>query len=282
MTGRVLDGRPVAADLIDQIAARVQCLKSGIQPQAVYVSVGDSKPGLLYFRRLERLGRRAGVTVAHRQLPADVPTKALCGQLYLLSQDEAIDGILVEMPLPDHLALSDLSSSIDPRKDVDGITIQNAGRLYLGLPVHPPSTASAILHLLLSTSSQIRGRRAVVVGRSNVVGRPVAQLLVQHDATVTTAHSKTLDLGTVTREAEILVAAAGKPRLITADMLRPGVVVVDAGINVTETGVVGDVDFEACREVASAITPVPGGVGPVTNAVLLRHVVDSAEERAGP
>jgi methylenetetrahydrofolate dehydrogenase (NADP+)/methenyltetrahydrofolate cyclohydrolase len=213
-------------------------------------------------------------------MPATITHQDLRCEIAALNADAAVDGILVQMPLPDHLNISDLSPVIDPHKDVDGITVRNAGRLYLGLPGQAPSTALAMMQILDWSGHNPTGKHAVVVGRSNVVGHPVTELLLHRDATVTVTHRQTDDLGQYTRQADILLVAAGEPHLIGEHMIKPGVVVVDAGINVTPDGVMGDVDFEACRERASAITPVPGGVGPVTNAVLLRNVVHSAEHRA--
>jgi methylenetetrahydrofolate dehydrogenase (NADP+)/methenyltetrahydrofolate cyclohydrolase len=211
------------------------------------------------------------VDISHRDLQCEIAA---------LNQDHAVDGILVQMPLPEHLSIADLSPVIDPHKDVDGITVHNAGRLYLGLSGQAPSTALAMMQILDWSGNNPTGRHAVVVGRSNVVGHPVTELLLHRDATVTVTHRQTDDLGHYTRQADILMVAAGEPRLIEEHMIKPGVVIVDAGINVMPDGVVGDVDFEACAAKAAAITPVPGGVGPVTNAVLLRNLVHSAEHRA--
>jgi methylenetetrahydrofolate dehydrogenase (NADP+)/methenyltetrahydrofolate cyclohydrolase len=214
-------------------------------------------------------------------LASDVSLGDLDGEVAALNADDRVDGILVQMPLPHHLTSVDLSMIIDARKDVDGLTVHNAGKLYLGMSGQIPSTALAMTHILHVSGINPTGSHAVVVGRSNVVGHPVAELLLQCDATVTVAHRNTRDLGGITREADILMVGAGEPHLITAGMVKPGVVIVDAGINPTPSGVVGDVDFEACREIASAITPVPGGVGPVTNAIVLSNLVDSAEQRFG-
>jgi methylenetetrahydrofolate dehydrogenase (NADP+)/methenyltetrahydrofolate cyclohydrolase len=194
-----------------------------------------------------------------------------------LNDDEAVDGVLVQMPLPDHLQHTDLSDLLAYRKDVDGITVLNAGHLYLGAPGHYPPTAVAMMELLRESGASPAGQTAVVVGRSNVVGHPVAELLLHAHATVIVTHRHTPTLGDFTRAADILMVGAGEPHLITGDMVKPGAVVIDAGINVTDAGVVGDVDAAAVEARAAALTPVPGGVGPVTNAILLRHVTDSAE-----
>jgi methylenetetrahydrofolate dehydrogenase (NADP+) / methenyltetrahydrofolate cyclohydrolase len=275
-----IDGKAIADQLMTSLAERSQALSQrGIRPSLCFVTIGDSKPAQMYLRRLEKLGGKAGVEVTTHGLPAEVTLKELDSSVASLNADPTIDGIIVQMPLPSHLTYADLAEIIEPRKDVDGITIRSGGLLYLGLPGHPPSTASAMMHILEAVGVKPRGCNAVVVGRSNVVGHPVAELLIAASATVTVTHSKTRDLAFHTRQAEILMVAAGRPLLITGDMIRSGVVVIDAGINPTAVGVVGDVDFEQCKDIASAITPVPGGVGPVTNAVLLRNLVDSAERR---
>jgi methylenetetrahydrofolate dehydrogenase (NADP+)/methenyltetrahydrofolate cyclohydrolase len=233
----------------------------------------------MYLHRLERQGKRVGITVVRRDVPEDVSLEHLDRVVSALNDDDTVDGILVQMPLPDHLTSEDLSRIIAPRKDVDGITIHNTGCLYLGLPGQTPSTGLAMMQVLDWAGVDPIGMHAVVVGRSNVVGHPVTELLLQRDATVTVTHRQTRDLASLTRLAEILLVGAGAPGLITSDMIQPGVIIVDAGINVTQEGTVGDVDFVECAPIAGAITPVPGGVGPVTNAVLLRNLIDSAERR---
>lgn len=282
MAAEILDGRKISASVLDSVKQRVEGLQeSGIHPALCFVTIGESEPALMYVSRLEKLATRVGISVCRRALPYDVSLGDLDSEVAGLNEDDHVDGILVQMPLPHHLTSVDLSMIIDPRKDVDGLTVHNAGKLYLGMTGQVPSTAVAMTHILHVSGIEPTGKHAVVVGRSNVVGHPVAELLLQCDATVTVAHRTTRDLAAVTREADILMVGAGEPHLITVDMVKPGVAIVDAGINPTEFGVVGDVDFEACREVASAITPVPGGVGPVTNAIVLRNLVDSAEQRFG-
>jgi methylenetetrahydrofolate dehydrogenase (NADP+)/methenyltetrahydrofolate cyclohydrolase len=241
--------------------------------------IGESPPARVYAGRLARLGDKVGVTVGRTLLPADVALPELESTLETLSADDAVDGILVQMPLPNHLHGADLSRVLVHRKDVDGITVLNAGHLYLGVPGHYPPTAVAMMELLRESGVQAAGRRAVVVGRSNVVGHPVAELLLHADATVIVTHRQTKHLSELTCQAEILMVGAGEPGLIQGDMVSPGAVVIDAGINVTDNGVVGDVDEGTVSPRAAALTPVPGGVGPVTNAIVLRHVVDSAESR---
>ena len=282
MTAQVLRGKEIAAHVLDQLSERARRLNDdGIRPCLTFVMIGTSPPAEVYAERLEKLGSRVGVQVARHQMRCNISAAELEQEVAALSAEPHTDGILVQMPLPDHLLPARLSAIMDPRKDVDGVTIHNAGQLYLGLPGRRPSTASAIMQILEWSGCPILGRHAVIVGRSNVVGHPVAELLLQQDATVTVTHRQTPDLGALTRQGDILVVAAGEVGLITPDMVKEGAVIVDAGINVTDHGVVGDVDYVGCSEVAGAITPVPGGVGPVTNACLLRSVVDSAEQRGG-
>jgi len=280
LTATIIDGRTVAARVLESVRARVAVLHArDVRPALAFVLVGESAPARLYARRIERQAQPLGIELRPVQLPADLTREQLDQTVWDLSQDESVDGILVQMPLPERIGDADLSELIDPRKDVDGITIQNAGRLYLEMPGQFPSTALAMIELLDAYDVDPRGKDVVVVGRSKVVGHPLAELLIRRDATVTVAHRRTRDLGRHTRHADIVLVAAGQPNLITGDMLKPGVVVIDAGMNPTAEGVVGDVDFEAARQVACAVTPVPGGVGPVTNAVLLRNLVQSAEWR---
>ena len=280
MTARVLDGKAIAEEVLAGVKERVSALRRrGIHPCLTFVMIGDSPPAQLYAGLLEKLAARAGIQFVRHRIPEGATVENLEREVATVGADPATDGILVQMPLPEPFLGARLSALIDPIKDVDGVTVESSGRLYLGLPGQTPSTAAAILQVLDSSGVDVLGKHAVVVGRSKVVGHPIAELLLRRHATVTVTHTRTRDLRSFTRQAEILIAAAGKPALVTADMVTPGSVIVDAGTNVTESGVVGDVDFAGCKEVASAITPVPGGIGPVTNAVLIRHVIDSAEQR---
>jgi methylenetetrahydrofolate dehydrogenase (NADP+) / methenyltetrahydrofolate cyclohydrolase len=282
VTAEILDGRTISAQVLEGVKQRAEGLQeSGIHPTLCFVTIGESEPALMYVLRLEKLAARVGIQVRRRVLQWGVSLGDLDDVVAGLNEDERVDGILVQMPLPDHLTAVDLSVIIDARKDVDGLTVHNAGKLYLGMSGQVPSTALAMAHILHVSGIDPVGMHAVVVGRSNVVGHPVAELLLQCDATVTVAHRATRDLGDVTRQADILMVGAGEPCLIQPNMVKPGAVIVDAGINPTDFGVVGDVDFEGCRAIARAITPVPGGVGPVTNAMVLRNLVDSAEQRLG-
>lgn len=281
MTATILDGRGLAEKMKDDLRTRVERLKQdrGVTPGLRAVFVGESDPSRMYAQRLGKMSRNLGIDFQVHHFDERIEAEGLEKELQVLNADDAVDGVLVEMPLPKHLPQTLVSEVLDPRKDVDGITIASAGRLYLGLPGHRPSTAVAMMELLAHAGVEPRGKKAVVVGRSNVVGKPVAVLLIQRDATVTIIHSRTAERAFHTRQADILMVAAGSAGLVTADMVKPGATVIDAGINVVDDGIVGDVDFEGVREVAGTITPVPGGVGPVTNVVLLRGVIESAEQR---
>ncbi|HEX8917742.1 MAG TPA: bifunctional 5,10-methylenetetrahydrofolate dehydrogenase/5,10-methenyltetrahydrofolate cyclohydrolase [Chloroflexota bacterium] len=280
MTAQVVDGRSIANEILLDLRGRVHTLhRKSVTPCLVFVTIGASPPAQMYVHRLERLAEPVGVRVRTCMLDDAVSVNELEHQISVLSADETVDGVLVQMPLPESLLNARLSTLIYPRKDVDGITVHNAGRLYLGQSGQLPSTAAAMMHILDHCDVRISGSHAVVVGRSNVVGHPIAELLLHRDATVTVAHRKTRKLAELTRQANILVVAAGEPALIQPDMVSEGVVILDAGINVTPAGLRGDVQFEGCSAKASVITPVPGGIGPVTNAVLLRGVVRSAEHR---
>jgi len=214
------------------------------------------------------------------EIGSDVTPDAVCTEIEKLNADPAVAGIIVQMPLPAHIPLATVIDSIDPAKDIDGIHPRNAGLLALGYDGFLPATAQASVEILKRSGIEIAGKRVVVVGRSNVVGKPASLLLLREHGTVTICHSRTRDLGRQTREAEILIVAAGRAGLITGDMLSPGVVVVDVGINVVGEQLRGDVDFESAAPVVSAITPVPGGVGPLTNAILLTHLLTAATEQA--
>ncbi|MGH2441591.1 MAG: bifunctional 5,10-methylenetetrahydrofolate dehydrogenase/5,10-methenyltetrahydrofolate cyclohydrolase [Chloroflexota bacterium] len=280
MTARILLGKEVAGGVRESIAARVQLLRGrSVVPHLAFVTLGASPEASVYVNRLEKLAGPVGIAVTRHALRGDVPLSGLDDLVQRLNDDDEVDGVIVQMPLPPHLTSEDLSTIIDPRKDVDGITVNNAGRLYLGMPGQRPSTAVAMMEILRFARVNLAALNSVVIGRSQVVGHPLAELLLAADATVTVTHRQTRDLAEHTRLADVLLVAAGHPRLITASMIRPGVVIIDAGINVEPEGIQGDVDFEGCLPIAGAITPVPGGVGPVTNSVVLRNVVDSAELR---
>jgi len=280
MTATIIDGRAIASEIFVDLTGRVHALRrKSVVPCLVFVMIGDSPPAKMYAQRLERLAQPVGICVRRCVMSEGMSVAELEHQVSSLSADDTVDGVLVQMPLPESLLNARLSTLIYPRKDVDGITVHNAGRLYLGQSGQQPSTAAAMVHILDHCQVPLAGQHAVVVGRSNVVGHPIAELLLYRDATLSVVHRQTRDLPQMTRQADVLIVAAGEPNLIKPDMISSGVVILDAGINVTPDGLRGDVDFEGCSTLASAITPVPGGIGPVTNAVLLKSVVRSAEHR---
>jgi len=283
MTARVLSGKEAAAVLEAEVAARVEALAAtGKQVGLATVLVGDDAASQIYVRGKHRAAARVGMRSFDHVLPADTRADRVAGLLDQLNADPAVDAILVQMPLPGHLDPVVLLERVDPAKDADGLHPANLGRLVLGRPGLRPATPAGILRLLDHYGIETRGALVVVVGRSFLVGRPLAILLglKGRDATVAVAHTATRDLPHLTRQADLLVAAAGCPGLIGREHVRPGGVVIDVGANQTAEGLVGDVDFAAVGEVAGAITPVPGGVGPMTIAGLLQNTVSAAEEHA--
>jgi methylenetetrahydrofolate dehydrogenase (NADP+)/methenyltetrahydrofolate cyclohydrolase len=282
---RLLEGAPIAdeirAGVTRDVAAFVAA--NGHAPALAVVVCGRSAPSMVYLDRI--LKACAGVGIEGRLVDitgddAAAQAKALTAALRELGADDTVAGIIVQMPLPPGIGIRTVIDSIDPAKDIDGIHPMNAGLLRLGFEGFVPATAHAALEMLQRSGAPIEGAEAVVVGRSPVVGMPVAFMLAKSGATTTVCHSKTRDLAAHTRNADIVVVAAGRPGLITGSMLKPGAVVIDVGINVVDGHLVGDVDFASAREVASAITPVPGGVGPLTNALLLAHLVRAAQRQA--
>jgi methylenetetrahydrofolate dehydrogenase (NADP+)/methenyltetrahydrofolate cyclohydrolase len=293
-TAKLIDGKVYAERVRADVAAQVAELKAshGLQPGLAVVLVGDDPASQIYVRSKGEHSLAAGMHSVTHRLPEDTTQAQLLALVADLNADPLIHGILVQLPLPKHLDEKEVLKLLDPEKDVDGLTMINAGRLASGLPGLYPCTPLGCLILLRETLGDLAGKRAVVVGRSILVGRPVAQLLLQADCTVTIAHSRTTDLPAVCREADILVAAVGRPRMIKADWIKPGATVIDVGVNrvpfdnpekaaAGRTKVVGDVDFKAASQVAGAITPVPGGVGLMTVAVLLQNTVTAAKRQAG-
>jgi len=279
MTAKILDGRAMAlelrAELHEDVARYVA--ERGQAPGLVIVRVeGDPASGV-YSKAILRIAKEIGVPARLELLPAAVSSDQLCAVLVQLNSDKTVQGIIVQMPLPAHLSLDLIARTIAAEKDIDGISVQNAGSLLLGSPCLLPSTAAAVMQILERSEIALAGKHVVVLGRSNVVGKPLGLLLLQKNATVTICHSRTTDLSCFTRQADILIAAVGRPRMVTGDMVRPGAVVIDVGINaLPEGGIVGDVDFSTVSEVASVITPTPGGVGPFTNVVLLQQCMQAA------
>ena len=279
---RLLAGGPIAAEIREGLTADFAAFKErwGYSPTLAIVLVGADAPSAVYLQQILRTCEKVGVLGRLVGIGSDVTPDAICNEIERLNADPAVAGIIVQMPLPAHIPLRTVIDSIDPAKDIDGIHPRNAGLLSLGYDGFLPATAQAAVEILKRSGIEIAGKRVVVVGRSNVVGKPAALLLMREHGTVSILHSKTRDLGHHTRDAEILVVAAGKPGLVTGEMLSPGVVVVDVGINVVGDKLLGDVDFESAKGVVSAITPVPGGVGPLTNALLLTHLLRAATDQA--
>jgi len=283
VTARILDGKALAQTLRAEAQAEIAALTAalGRAPGLAVVQVEGDASSTRYVRTIGKLCETAGAAFRHALLPADSAQATLDALIAALSANPAVDGVLLQLPLPAGLSAAQGIMQLDPRKDVDGVHPVSAGLLAQGRPSFVPNTPAGGIELLRRSGVELRGRRAAVVGRSSIVGSPMAQLLIRADATVTVCHSRTSDLGAVLRECEIVCVAAGRPGLISAAMIRPGAVVVDFGTNVREDGsLVGDVDFAAVAEVAGAITPVPGGTGPVTNAMLLRNLVLAAKQRS--
>ncbi|HEY8417747.1 MAG TPA: bifunctional methylenetetrahydrofolate dehydrogenase/methenyltetrahydrofolate cyclohydrolase FolD [Limnochordales bacterium] len=284
MSANIIDGKAVAADVRRQVAEQVAELtrKLGFPPGLAVIRVGEDPASKVYVTNKRKAAAQVGVRSWEHALPAETPREELLALIQRLNQDPEVHGILVQLPLPSHLDETEIVAAVAPEKDVDGFHPLNVGRLWEGIPGLVPCTPAGILELIRRTGVDPAGRRAVVIGRSNIVGKPVAALLLAANATVTICHSRTRDLPAVCREADILVAAAGRPRLVQADWVKSGAVVIDVGINRLPDGsLTGDVDFEAVREVAGHITPVPGGVGPMTIAMLLANTVKAARLQTG-
>jgi methylenetetrahydrofolate dehydrogenase (NADP+) / methenyltetrahydrofolate cyclohydrolase len=278
MAAEIIEGNAVAARVRERVARDVVELgeRQGIRPGLATVLVGDDPASEVYVRMKREDSAQVGIDSYHHEPPADVSAEDLTTLLASLNADERVHGILLQLPLPDHLDDAAMTALIDPAKDVDGLHPMNAGLLVQGREGLVPCTPAGIMELLADAGVELEGARAVVVGRSQLVGKPLAALLLARNATVTQCHSRTRDLPAICREADVLVAAVGSPRLVTADMVGDGAVVIDVGTNRTDEGLVGDVDFEAVRHKARAITPVPGGVGPMTRAMLLSNTVKAA------
>lgn len=283
MSARILDGRALAAELREEIAARAQRLREqAIVPRLVVVIVGEDASSVAYVRGIRSAAVKAGVDVRVDALSGDAAEDGVRAHLNALGDDPLVHGIILQQPLPRHLAIRRIAEMLPAHKDVDGTNPVNLGRLAFasGTELVPATPLACMLLLERSARTSLRGARACVVGRSNVVGLPVALLLTARDATVTVVHSKTRDLAHHTRDAEVLVAATGIPGIIRGDMVAPGATVIDVGTTFVDGKIAGDVAFDEVAEIASEITPVPGGVGPVTNVALLRNVVLAAERFA--
>ena len=279
MTARLIDGIALSQQLREQVAARTQALHlHGVQPGLAVILVGDNPASQVYVRNKVKACEEAGFHSLLERYDASLSQPALLEHIARLNLDERIHGILVQLPLPDHIDAQRVIEAISPEKDVDGFHIASAGALMTGLPGFWPCTPYGCLKMLDSIGYDLKGKHAVVIGRSNIVGKPMALMLLQRNATVTVCHSGTQNLAHFTRQADVIVAAVGRRNVLTADMVKPGAVVLDVGMNRNDEGkLCGDVDFEGVRQVASYITPVPGGVGPMTITMLLVNTLESAE-----
>jgi methylenetetrahydrofolate dehydrogenase (NADP+)/methenyltetrahydrofolate cyclohydrolase len=279
MTATLIDGAALARSLRAQVAERAAALTArGRPPGLAVILVGNDAASAVYVRNKVKDCEESGIRSVLERLPESTPEADLLARIQALNVDPSIHGILVQLPLPAHIDARRVIETISPDKDVDGFHVASAGALMTGQPGFLPCTPYGVMRLLEHVGARLAGAEAVVVGRSNIVGKPQALLLLQADATVTICHSRSRDLAAHTRRADVLIAAAGRVRMITGDMVKPGAIVIDVGMNRDETGkLCGDVDFESVREVASAITPVPGGVGPMTRAMLLVNTLEAAE-----
>ena len=284
MTAQLIDGKALAQRIRAEVAGRTQALKArGIQPALSIIMVGDDPASAVYTRHKVNDSTETGLHAVLERHPATMTQAQLLERIRTLNADPAVHGILVQLPLPSHMDAQQVIETISPAKDVDGFHVANAGALMVGRPGFWPCTPHGCMKMLESIGYELRGKHAVVIGRSNIVGKPMAMMLLAKNATVTICHSATRDLKSFTLQADVVVAAVGKRNVLTADMVRPGAVVIDVGMNTNEDGkLCGDVDFTGVREVAGWITPVPGGVGPMTRAMLLVNTLQAAEQSAKP
>lgn len=283
MSAKLVDGKALAAEIQRRLAGEAQAFKgiTGFAPGLAVILIGDDPASKIYVRNKEKACAEAGFFSEGHYLPASTAQEEIDDLIMTLNADPKIHGVLVQWPVPGHIDYDRVIGHLDPMKDADGFHPLNTGRLLAGKPGLVPCTPRGIMELLAAAGVDPAGKNAVVVGRSNIVGRPMALLLLHANATVTVCHSRTTDLAAETRRADILVAAAGRPRLIQAPMVKEGAVVIDVGMNREDGKLMGDVDFEAVREKAGAITPVPGGVGPMTIAMLLANTLDAARNLTG-
>ncbi len=279
VSAEIIDGKAIGAKVREEVGRDVAAFteRTGHKPGLATILVGDDPASEVYVASKRRTAGELGIESFHHALPADVASEEVEALIERLNTDDSVSGILCQLPVPDHLDGVHLTGLIDARKDVDGLTPLSAGYLALGREGLRPCTPAGCMVLLAEAGVDLSGKHAVVIGRSNLFGKPMAQLLLAANATVTIAHSRTADLPAVCREADVLVAAVGRDRMVKADWVRPGATVIDVGINRSDDGLHGDVDFDAVAEVAGAITPVPGGVGPMTIAMLMRNTLQAAE-----
>jgi methylenetetrahydrofolate dehydrogenase (NADP+)/methenyltetrahydrofolate cyclohydrolase len=282
MSAEIIDGKAIAARVRADVAREVEAFAEqfgGARPALATVLVGDDPASAVYVSGKQKACREVGMEGFNFPLPADAPREDVVALLERLNADPDVSGILLQLPVPRHLDGVELTGLVDPRKDVDGLTPVSAGLLALGRDGLRPCTPLGVMELLAAAGAELEGAEAVVIGRSNLFGKPMAQLLLGANATVTTCHSRTRDLPAVCRRADVLIAAVGRPQMVKADWVKPGATVIDVGMNRMNTSpptLTGDVDFDAVRQVARAITPVPGGVGPMTVAFLLRNTLQAA------
>jgi len=281
-TAQLIDGNALSAELRSDIARRTSVLQArGLTPGLAVVLVGENPASQVYVRNKVKACAEAGMHSVLEQYPATLSQAELLARIHALNDDPSIHGILVQLPLPQHMDANLVIEAISPAKDVDGFHISSAGALMVGQRGFWPCTPYGCMRMLESIGYSLRGKHAVVIGRSNIVGKPMAIMLLQQNATVTICHSATSDLKAITLQADVIVAAVGKRNVVTADMVKPGAVVIDVGMNRNEAGkLCGDVDFEGVRRVAGYITPVPGGVGPMTITMLLVNTLEAAEHKA--
>jgi methylenetetrahydrofolate dehydrogenase (NADP+) / methenyltetrahydrofolate cyclohydrolase len=282
MTAQLIDGNALAKTIRAEVARRSEALKaSGVTPGLAVILVGEDPASQVYVKHKVNDSRESGLRSVLERYPATMGEAELLARIEALNQDPSIHGILVQLPLPRQMDAGNVIKAISPAKDVDGFHVASAGALMIGQPGFWPCTPYGCMKMLESIGCDLRGKHAVVIGRSNIVGKPMAMMLLAKDATVTICHSRTRDLKAHTLQADVVIAAVGKRNVLTADMVKPGAVVIDVGMNRNEQGkLCGDVDFEGVREVAGWITPVPGGVGPMTRAMLLVNTLEAAERSA--
>ena len=280
MTAKIMDGKNLSAQIYEALSKRVEALKEkGFTPGLCVILAGDDPASQIYVRNKARACERVGMASRVILLPGDITQDALIDQIEEINSDPSMHGLLVQLPLPRHLDEAEVLSHVTAKKDADGFHLLNAGALFTGGDGVCPCTPHGVIELLKSADVPIAGARAVVIGRSNIVGKPAAIMLLDENATVTICHSRTKDLAEITRQADILVVAIGRANFVTADMVKPGAAVVDVGMNRLPDGkLVGDVDYENVSKIAGAITPVPGGVGPMTIAMLIENTVKAAEK----
>jgi methylenetetrahydrofolate dehydrogenase (NADP+)/methenyltetrahydrofolate cyclohydrolase len=282
MTAKLIDGNALAKQIRAEVAGRTEALKAkGVQPHLAIVLVGEDPASQVYVKHKVADSEQTGLKATLERHPATMTEAELLDRIRALNQDASVHGILVQLPLPKHMDSHKVIETISPAKDVDGFHVASAGALMVGQPGFWPCTPYGCLKMLDSIGYDLKGKHAVVIGRSNIVGKPMAMMLLGRDATVTVCHSRTRDLKALTLQADVVVAAVGKRNVLTRDMVKPGAVVIDVGMNRNDEGkLCGDVDFEGVKEVAGWITPVPGGVGPMTRAMLLVNTIEAAERTA--